>query len=162
MPKMHVLDLLTLVGDAIVEGLGAFVAFWDEVEADTSDVFVGTEGFGIVDFFALDFEFHQAEVPQAHLVAHLKMTAYGFGYSHHHAFEHTSADAHVPGGLFEQLAAFDGLVVNGYGLVLAEGLECRLCLFLDSVFHKFCINWFVYVAKIRINEGKIELLREFL
>ena len=28
-------------GDAVVEGLGAFVAFWEEVETDTADVLLG-------------------------------------------------------------------------------------------------------------------------
>ncbi len=54
-------------GDALVEFGGAAFAFRDEVEADTTDVLLGTEVLEIVDFLALDFKFEQTEVLQAHL-----------------------------------------------------------------------------------------------
>ena len=52
-------------GDAFVEFLGAFVAFGEEVDAHTTDVFLGAEGFGIVHFRAFYLEFHHAPVWQA-------------------------------------------------------------------------------------------------
>ena len=39
-------------GDAFVEGLGAFVAFGEEVEADALDVLLGAEVLEVVCFFA--------------------------------------------------------------------------------------------------------------
>ena len=71
LPLFFFKNLIFLESDALVEGLGAFVALWDEVEADTTNVLLGTEGLGVVDLVALDLEFHQTEVPKAHLVAHL-------------------------------------------------------------------------------------------
>ena len=38
-------------GDAVVESLCAFVAFWEEVETDTADVLLGAEGLGIIYLF---------------------------------------------------------------------------------------------------------------
>ena len=110
------------------------------METDTADVLLGTEGFGVVDLVALYFELHQAEVSQTHLVAHLKMTADGLGHRHHHSFEHATTDGHVSGRFLEKLPALDSLVVNGYSLVFAIGLERRFGLFFDPVFHKFCMN----------------------
>ena len=47
-----------------------------------------------------------------------------------------TADAHASGGsLFVKLMALDGLVVNGYCLVLAISWKRRLGFFLDSVSH---------------------------
>ena len=51
-------------GDVGVEFGGAFVAFGDEVEADTADVLLGTEVLEVVDLLAFDLEFQQAEVLQ--------------------------------------------------------------------------------------------------
>lgn len=51
---------LLLEGDAVVEGLGAIAALGDEVEADTTDVFLGTEVLEVVYLVALYLEFHQA------------------------------------------------------------------------------------------------------
>ena len=124
------------IGDALVEFGGSAFTFRDEVEADTTDVLLGTEILEIVDLFAFDLELKQAEVLQAHLVAHLQMTHHRIRYSHHQPFEHTTADAHASGGsLFVKLMALDGLVVNGYSLVLAISWKRRLGLFLDSVSH---------------------------
>ena len=56
------LRALFLEGDAVVEGLGAIAALGDEVEADTTDVFLGTEVLEVVNLVALYLEFHQAPV----------------------------------------------------------------------------------------------------
>ena len=45
------------IGDALVEFRGAAFTFRDEVEADTTDVLLGTEGLGVVNFLAIDFKF---------------------------------------------------------------------------------------------------------
>ena len=70
-----------LEGDALIEGLGAFVAFWEEVEADATDVFLSAEVFGIVDLHAFDFEFHQSPVLQSYLVAFTQMAVDDFSQS---------------------------------------------------------------------------------
>ena len=49
--------LILLEGDAFVEFGGAVFAGGDEVEADASDVLLGSEVLEVVDFFALDLEF---------------------------------------------------------------------------------------------------------
>ena len=67
------LRALLLEGDAVVEGLGAIAALWDEVEADTTDVFLGTEVLEAVYLVALYFEFHQAPVAQTDTVALAQM-----------------------------------------------------------------------------------------
>ena len=123
--------------DVRVEFGGAFVAFGDEVEADTTDVLLGTEVLEVVDLLALDLEFQQTEVLQADLVAHLQMTHHRFCDSHHQALEYTSTDAHASGGsLIKQLTTLDGLVVNGYSLVFAIGGKPWLGFFLNPVSHK--------------------------
>ena len=48
--------------DVPVEFWAATFAFRNEVEADTTDVLLGTEVFEVVDFLTLDFEFQQTEV----------------------------------------------------------------------------------------------------
>ena len=53
---MFYYSFLFLEVDAAVERLFAFVAFGDEVEADSADVFLCAEGIGVIDFIALDFE----------------------------------------------------------------------------------------------------------
>ena len=63
----------------MVEGLGAFVAFGEEVEADATDVFLGAEVLEIVDLFAFYLEFHHAPVWQANPVALTKMGVYHLG-----------------------------------------------------------------------------------
>ena len=124
------------IGDALVKFGGAAFAFRDEVETDTTDVLPGTEVLEIVDLLALDFKFEQTEVLQAHLVAHLQMAHHRIRYGHHQPFEYATADAHASGGsLFVKLMALDGLVVNGYCLVLAISWKRRLGFFLDSVSH---------------------------
>ena len=122
--------------DALVEFGGAAFAFRDEVEADTPDVLLGTEVLEVVDLLALDLKLKQTEVLQTHLVAHLQMAHHRIRYSHHQPFEHATADAHASGGcLFVKLAALDGLVVNGYCLVLAISWKRRLGFFLNPVSH---------------------------
>ncbi len=46
---------LLLEGDAVVEGLRAIAALGDEVEADTTDVFLGTEVLEAIYLVALYF-----------------------------------------------------------------------------------------------------------
>ena len=128
---------VSLEGDVGVEFGGAFVAFRDEVEADTADVLLGTEVLEVVDLLALDLELQQTEVLQADLVTHLQVTHHCFCDSHHQAFEHTTTDAHASGGsLLKQLATLNGLVMNGYGLVFAIGGKRWLGFFLNPVSHK--------------------------
>ena len=135
---LFIIEILVLLeGDAIVEGLGAFVTLGQEVEADTTDVLPGTEGLGVVDLVALDFELHQAKPLQSHLVTTTKMAPYGVRHAHHQAFEYASAEARPSGCLFKEAAAVYCLVMNGYRLVLTIVLQGGFGLFLDSVFHTF-------------------------
>ena len=90
------------------------------MEADTSDVLLGTEGLGVIDLFALDFEFHQAPVLQTHLVSVAQMIVYDFCHTHQDADDVAFAETGALGRFLDDLFALDGLVVNGYGLVLAE------------------------------------------
>ena len=60
---------LLLEGDAVVESLRAIAALGDKMEADTTDVFLGTEVLEVVNFVALYLEFHQAPVAQTDTVA---------------------------------------------------------------------------------------------
>ena len=69
---------LLLEGDAVVEGLGAIAALGDEVEADASDVFLGTEVLKAVYLVALYLEFHQAPVLQTDTVALAQMAVDDF------------------------------------------------------------------------------------
>ena len=48
--------------NVIVEGLLAFYTFGNEVEANALDVLLGLEIIGIVNFFALYLQLHQAEI----------------------------------------------------------------------------------------------------
>ena len=48
--------------DVPIEFRTATFAFRNEVEADATDMLLGTEVFEVVDFLALDFEFQQAKV----------------------------------------------------------------------------------------------------
>ena len=81
---------LLLEGDAVVEGLGAIAALGDEVEADTTDVFLGTEVLEVVYLVALYLEFHQAPVAQTDTVALAQMAVDDFRKPYdgggHHAF----------------------------------------------------------------------------
>ena len=54
------IGFVLLEGDVLVEFGGAFVALGDEVEADTTNVLLGSEVLEVVDLFALDLEFQQA------------------------------------------------------------------------------------------------------
>ena len=54
------IGFVLLEGDVLVEFGGAFVALGDEVEADTTNVLLGSEVLEVVDLLALDLEFQQA------------------------------------------------------------------------------------------------------
>ena len=69
---------LLLEGDAVVEGLRAIAALGDKMEADASDVFLGTEVLEVVNLVALYFEFHQAPVAQTDTVALAQMAVDDF------------------------------------------------------------------------------------
>ena len=128
---------ISLELDVGVEFGGAIGAFWDEMEADTTDVLLGTEVLKVIDLLAFNLEFQQTKVLQANLVAHLQVTHHRFCDSHHQAFEHTTTDAHASGGsLIKQLTTLDGLVVNSNSLVFAIGRKRWLGFFLNSVSHK--------------------------
>ena len=60
---------LLLEGDAVVEGLDAFLALRQEVEADATDVLLGTERLGVIDLVALNLEFHHTPVWETNAVA---------------------------------------------------------------------------------------------
>ena len=57
-PPLLCTILFLLKSDVVVELLGAIVAGGEEVEADTTDVLLGAEGFGIIDLVALYFKLH--------------------------------------------------------------------------------------------------------
>lgn len=138
--------LVFLEGDVLVEIGGALGALGDEMEADATDVLLGAEVLEVADLLALDLEFEQPEVRQAHLVALTEMEAHHPGHIHHQSFEHTSTDAGAPRRLFEELTGLDGLVMHCNCLVLAERRKGRLRLFLDPVSHKSM----VFAANIQI------------
>ena len=62
-----------LEGDALVEGLGAFVTCWQEMETDTTDVLLCLEVLKIVNLLTFNLQFHHAPVFQAHTIALTKM-----------------------------------------------------------------------------------------
>ena len=103
-------EFVFLEGNAFVEGLGAVVAFGQEVEADATDVLLGTEVLEVVHFVALDFEFHQAPVLQAYSVASTEVTIDNFGQSDEGSNKHALAQRIVLGCLLENLFRTDGLV----------------------------------------------------
>jgi len=69
------------VVDAVVEILNAVDALGDDVEADTTDVFLGFEVGGGVNLVALDFQFQHADAVQTDLVAIAKVALDDFGES---------------------------------------------------------------------------------
>ena len=109
-------------GDAVVESLCAFVAFWEEVETDTADVLLGAEGLGIIYLFTLDFQLHHAPFWEAYSVAIAQMTIDDFCDAHQDAFDGAFAESCALGRFLHQLIALDGLIVYGYCLVFPKGL----------------------------------------
>jgi len=69
---------LLLEGDAVVEGLRAIAALGDKMEADATNVFLGTEVLEVVYLVALYLEFHQAPVAQTDTVALAQMAVDDF------------------------------------------------------------------------------------
>lgn len=136
---------ILLEGDVFVEFGGAVFAGGNEVEADASDVLLGSEVLEVVDLFAFDLEFQQAEVLEAHLVAILQMTTDCLCNRHHQSFEDTTTDSTMSGSLFIELPALNGLVVNCNSLVFAECGQCGLGLFFDSVSHEFLVFVQIYI-----------------
>lgn len=116
-----VLCFVFLVGDAFVEGLTAFVALGEEVEAHAANMLLGAEGLGIVHLLALNLEFHHAPVREAHFVAFAQMAVDNFGHAHQHARDVSLAESCALRHFLDNLFAVNGLVVDGYGLVFAIG-----------------------------------------
>ena len=77
----HLIASLSILvkGDAIVEGLSAVMALWQEMEADTTNVLLGTEVLEVIYLVALDFELHHAPATKAHSVAFTQMAVNDFG-----------------------------------------------------------------------------------
>ena len=71
--REKLLILVFLEGDALVEGLGAFGTFWQEMEADPTNVLLCLEVLKIVNLLTLNFQFHHAPVLQTHTIALTKM-----------------------------------------------------------------------------------------
>ena len=94
---------LLLEGDAVVEGLGAIAALGDEVEADTTDVFLGTEVLEVVYLVALYLEFHQAPVAQTDTVALAQMAVDDFRKPYDGGGHHALADGVLLAGLLDEL-----------------------------------------------------------
>ena len=139
--------LFFLEGDSFVEFLGAFVAFGEEVDAYTADVLLGAEGFGIVHFRAFYLEFHHAPVWQTDAVAVAQVAVDDFGECHDDTVDGAFVDVHASGNFLDELFALDGFVVDGYGLVFAEGGEVGFAFFLDFVLHSSF--YFIFDANIR-------------
>ena len=109
-------------GDAFVEGLGAFVAFREEMETDTADVLLGAEGLGIIYLFTLNLQFHHAPFRKAYSVAFAQMTIDDFCDTHQYTLDGALAESSALGRFFQELIALDSLIVYGYCLVLSKGL----------------------------------------
>ena len=60
--------------EVFVEFGGAVLAFGKKVEADTTNMFIGTEILEIIHLLALNLEFHRASAFELHLVTITKMT----------------------------------------------------------------------------------------
>ena len=128
---------LFLKGDALVEGLGAIVAFREEVEADGADVLLGTEILEVVHLVALDLELHHAPVLQAHAVAIAKMLVDECGKVPKDALDGAGREGWRTSHEFlDEFITFNGLVVHGDSLVFSECWKRWLGFFFDSVFHK--------------------------
>ncbi len=109
-------------GDAVVEGLGALVAFWEEVEANTADVLLGAEGLGIIYLFTLNLQLHHAPFWEAYSVAFAQMTIDDFCDTHQDAFDGALAESSTLGRFFQELITLNGLIVYGYCLIFPKGL----------------------------------------
>jgi len=94
---------LLLEGDAVVEGLGAIAALGDEMEADASDVFLGTEVLKVVNLVALYLEFHQAPVAQTDTVALAQMAVDDFRKPYDGGGHHALADGVLLAGFLDEL-----------------------------------------------------------
>ena len=94
---------LLLEGDAVVEGLGAIAALGDEMEADATDVFLGTEVLKVVYLVALYLEFHQAPVAQTDTVALAQMAVDDFRKPYDGGGHHALADGVLLAGLLDEL-----------------------------------------------------------
>ena len=62
-----------LEGDALVEGLGAFVACREEVETDTTNVLFCLEVLEIVNLLAFNLQFHHAPILQTNTITLTQM-----------------------------------------------------------------------------------------
>lgn len=95
---------LLLEGDAVVEGLGAVAALGNEVEADATDVFLGTEVLEAVYLVALYLEFHQAPVAQTDTVALAQMAVDDIRKPYDGGGHHALADRVLLAGFLDELA----------------------------------------------------------
>ena len=95
---------LLLEGDAVVEGLRAIAALGDEVEANTTDVFLGTEVLEVVYLVALYLEFHQAPVAQTDTVALAQMAVDDIRKPYDGGGHHALADRVLLAGFLDELA----------------------------------------------------------
>ena len=84
-------------GDAFVEGLGAFVAFREEMETYTADVLLGAEGLGIIYLFTLNLQLHHAPFRKAYSVAFAQMTIDDFCDTHQYTLDGALAESSALG-----------------------------------------------------------------
>ena len=101
--------LIFLEGDVLIEFGGAFVALGDEVEADTTNVLLGSEVLEVVDLLALDLEFQQAKILQTHLITIAKMATDCLCHTHHQSFEHATTERCTSCSFLKELATLDCL-----------------------------------------------------
>lgn len=155
--------LVFFESEARVERLGAFVTLWKEMETYTTDVLLGTEGFGVVHLVALNFQLQQTPVWQTDAVAVAQMAIDDFSQGNNDALDGALVDMCPLGRLLENHLLANGLMVHGYGLVFAESRECRLGFFLYSVFH-VCLAFGILLLRckdttfsreLQINQGKV-------
>lgn len=89
-----ILDFLEV--DVLIELGGTFVALWDEMQTDASDMLLGTE-----------------DLQTVHLVAFAEMTHAYLCNTHHQSLECTSADSLSSGCLFVNIFTLNRLCEIG-------------------------------------------------
>lgn len=91
--------------EVFVEFGGAVLAFGEEVEAYTTNMFIGTEILEIIHLLALNLEFHRAPAFELHLVTITKMTINNCGQTQHNAMDITCMTVHFACYICQKSAA---------------------------------------------------------
>lgn len=120
---------------AVVERLPAMAALGNEMQPHGPYMAIFVEFIGIFHLLAVNFQFEQAPIVQAHTVALPQVVAHSLGQPHKHGDDRAARGTCAAAHLAHNLAGLHGLLVNGYSLVSAVVLQRGAVFFRNFVFH---------------------------